>query len=233
MSEDAPTPDTAGAVRFLLRFAGSCAANVVAITPDTGKVEARTFTHDEAKALQAWIDARQGVANLYFHVNRLKTGVRHRKAKKDDVDAVLWLHVDIDNKEALERINRFIPRATITIFSGGGYQAFWGLSEELADLERAEVLNAAIAVTLGGDNCQNVDQIMRVPGTINVPNAKEQAAGRVPTLAYVVEEKWDRSYSPDEFEKYAELGRKHSHRAKTLPSHEMSCRRTLRTFQRP
>jgi hypothetical protein len=43
---------------------------------------------------------------------------------------------------------------------------------------------------------------MRLPGTINVPNAKKRKVGRVATLAYVVENEtdWSRSYSLDDFE---------------------------------
>ena len=96
----------------------------MAISRKTGKVEARTFGRDETVALHAWIEERQGAANLYFHVNRLKREVRNRKAKKDDVDAVLWLHVDVDDGNALELIKKFVPPPTIILFSGGGYQAF-------------------------------------------------------------------------------------------------------------
>lgn len=44
----------------------------------------------------------------------------------------------------------------------------------------------AIAKALGGDNCHNVDRLLRLPGTINMPNAKKRAAGRVPTLARII-----------------------------------------------
>jgi hypothetical protein len=53
-----------------------------------------------------------------------------------------------------------------------------------------------------GDKCHNIDRIMRLPGTINVPNAKKRKMGRVPTLAYLVEDEtdWSRTYSLDDFD---------------------------------
>ena len=60
-------------------------------------------------------------------------------------------------------------------------------AEPTTDLDRVERINRQLAADLGGDNCHNIDRIMRLPGTINVPNAKKRKAGRVPTLAYVVE----------------------------------------------
>jgi hypothetical protein len=48
-----------------------------------------------------------GVANLYFHADSLKEGAKNRKTKKDDVDAVLWLHVDVGHEDALDLIERF------------------------------------------------------------------------------------------------------------------------------
>jgi hypothetical protein len=63
----------------------------------------------------------------------------------------------------------------------------------MKDFIKAEELNLRIANALGGDKTHNVDRIMRIPGTINMPNKKKREAGRAPALAYVVEADWDRS----------------------------------------
>jgi len=182
-------------------FDGAALRHLVAIDA-AGKVLARSFGNAERDATHAWIDARQGEANLYYSVNELKPSVRNQKAKKDDIALGLYLHVDVDDASALSRIREFLPKATVVVFSGGGFQAFWKLKEPTPDLARVERINAKLAHDLGGDNCQNIDRIMRLPGTINMPNSKKRKMGRVPILAYVVEDEtdWSRTYSLDDFD---------------------------------
>ena len=52
---------------------------------------------------------------------------------------------------------------------------------------------------LGGDSCHNIDRIMRLPGTINVPTKKKLEEGRKPALATVVEADWSRDYDLSAF----------------------------------
>jgi len=198
----APTPDTEQAFATLEKmFDADVLRHLVAISED-GKVTARSFKHTNRAAMCEWIDDRQGKSNLYFTVNELGLGVKNRKATKEDVGRALYIHVDVDDASALDRIRKYLPQPTMILFSGGGYQAFWKLREPSTDLARVERINRQIARALGGDNCHNIDRIMRLPGTINVPNAKKRKAGRVPTLAYVVEEAtdWSRLYSLNDFD---------------------------------
>ena len=168
-----------------------------------GKVAARSFEPTRAEAARGWIEARQGKANLYYSVNELKPSVRNRKAKKEDVARALHLHVDVDDPNALSTDLASSSRNRRRSCSlAAAYQAFWKLKEPTPDLARVERINADLARKLGGDKCHNIDRIMRLPGTINVPNAKKRKAGRVPTLAYVVEDEtdWSRTYSLDDFD---------------------------------
>jgi len=162
------------------------------------KVVATTFEPNEASHIAGWISDQAG-KNIYFQVNKLRDDVRDRRPTKGEVEEVLAFHTDIDNSEAFELLDNFPLPPTAVIASGGGRQAFWLLREPLRDLALAERLNKAIAELCGGDHCWNVDRLMRVPGTVNVPNAKKRAAGRVPVLAYVIEVDWKRLYNAEDF----------------------------------
>ncbi|MFD2648232.1 VapE domain-containing protein [Devosia albogilva] len=190
--------DTDSAVAFLQQVHGDRLAHLAAISI-AGKVTARSFEVNKPANMSAWIEQQQGEANVYFHVNEPLAGVADTKVKKEQVARAHFLHVDVDDASSLERIRQFVPRPSVIVFSGGGYQAFWALREAPEDLDRVERCNMQLAADLGGDHCHNVDRIMRVPGTINVPNAKKKAAGRTPTVAFVVEANWERRYSLDDF----------------------------------
>lgn len=113
--------------------------------------------------------------------------------------------LDAHNARERERILKLfkdppdpIPQPTGCIFSGGGYQGFWRLedsiqivgdteAERLASAEDAKRYNLQLEWAFGcADACHNIDRIMRLPGTINWPNAKKRAKGRKPARASVV-----------------------------------------------
>jgi hypothetical protein len=74
---------------------------------------------------------------------------------------------------------------SFTLWSGGGLQAFWRISPATADLDTVEGINRALADRLGADHCWNIDRLMRLPGTVNIPDARKRARGRVPALARI------------------------------------------------
>jgi RepB DNA-primase N-terminal domain len=195
---DLITHNTDEAIEFLGYMYPLGPVHLVAIEPGKSPV-ANTFA--TAEDARNWIERNQDNANVYFHVNPLKEGVLNRKAKKADVAAGSFLHVDIDDLEALERILEFSPRPTAILMSGGGYQVFWALETDCDDLDLIERCNLAISLALGGDSCHNVDRIMRVPGTINVPSAKKRKAGRTKVLAKILTEHtdWNRKYTIGDF----------------------------------
>lgn len=86
--------DTRAAVEFLRRWKPDGPWALTAIIPD-GKTETVTYTADDEAEMAKWIEERQGVKNLYFHVNPLRRRIDN-KASKEDVAALAWLHVDVD-----------------------------------------------------------------------------------------------------------------------------------------
>lgn len=179
--------DTPAAIAFLEAVHPDGLWSLTAIKPTGGAPSGRVFRPSEREQATGWIDAHQGASGIYYSVNAVRPDFTGVKTSKTDIVAAHYAHVDIDDLGGLERLQAYKLPPSLIVFSGGGYQAFWKLAEPTADLDRVERINRQLAADLGGDNCHNIDRIMRLPGTINVPNAKKRAAGREPTLAYVVE----------------------------------------------
>jgi len=206
-------PDSTAAVDFLLRWAPSGPWVLTAIQPDRKGIATRTFRPKEEAALRRWLDDFNGKRNIYFHVNPPIRDLS-KKAEREDIDRVEWLHVDIDpragedveleQRRALEllttKLPRGVPAPTVVIFSGGGYQGFWRLAEplpvggDLVKAEDAKRYNQQLEVLFGADNCHNIDRIMRLPGTVNLPDARKLKKGRVPALARLLEFVGERVY---------------------------------------
>ena len=103
----------------------------------------------------------------------------------------------------LAKLREHEPRPTCVIFSGGGYQGFWRLIEPVeinGNEDDLKLYNKHLELLLGGDKCHNVDRIMRLPGTVNRPDAKKRAKGRTEALARV---EWfdDSVHDIEQFEK--------------------------------
>lgn len=200
-------PDTPRAIEFLKQWKTSGPWSLTAISPDRKSLETQTFTNEDPAA--DWIMANNGKRNIYFLVNtptRPISGSQH--AQLDEIQTLDWLHVDIDPRagedlaEERERALRLlqtppngVPPASVIVFSGGGYQGFWRLAEPVViggskeHGEEAKLWNLTLERTFGADACHNINRIMRLPGTINLPNEKKASKGRVPELAKLVA--WD------------------------------------------
>ncbi|WP_019626991.1 VapE domain-containing protein [Thioalkalivibrio sp. ALJT] len=214
--------DTAAALDFLRRWSPDADWCLTAIIPD-GKTETATFKPTEEEKARAWIDDRQGHKNLYFHVNATR-GRRSSKPKKPDMAAFRAFHVDIDPaagedfEEERQRIAAMlsdnlpegIPAPSVVIDSGGGFQAFWLLAHPLPidkPSEAApepwadgEAYNRSLELAFRADSCHNCDRLMRLPGTVNLPNKKKASKGRVPTLARLLS--WEGTRYPlDHFDR--------------------------------
>jgi hypothetical protein len=170
---------------------------LIAITPDS---HITAITAPDVESADAFISSHVGKANLYYSVNSTKEAM-NKKPAKADIIAIEYLLGDLDPADSeksedakaryLEQLNgAFEPKATALVDSGNGIQGLWKLVPriELGDTKErdaiiadAEGRSAALMRRLGAKaGTQNIDRILRLPGTINLPNAKKLKVGRVP-----------------------------------------------------
>jgi hypothetical protein len=169
---------------------------LVAITPD-GPIT--TITAPSVTDADDFISLCNGKANLYYGVNPTKTAMSKKPAKADII-AIEYLLGDLDPRDDeksedakaryLEQLNgSFEPKPTGLVDSGNGIQGLWRLTPriELGDatvrdslVADAEARSAELMRRLGAKaGTQNIDRILRLPGTTNLPNARKLKVGRV------------------------------------------------------
>lgn len=159
--------------------------------------------------------------NIYFAVNRPKFFINRLKTSKEEHGQLDHLCIDIDPQQGktleeeqtrilgmMENPPAGVRPPSMIVFSGGGYQAYWTLEtplefkpEEVEDVERYGVhLVKLFGRSNGSDSVFNIDRVMRLPGTINWPNAKKQKRGQQPVVSRV--HLWgNRTYPISEFVK--------------------------------
>lgn len=207
-------PQSAGSgFEFLSRFGGAAPMHFSAIMPD-GKIHSKCLWPQDKVEVVAWIeDKTSSGMNIYYSVN-LPGWALDKKAEKADIRSVRAFHVDIDpladepvencKARAISNLGNHEPPPSVVIDTGNGIQALWLLAEPIQldgseeAWRKAEAYNIALARNLGGDSCHNIDRILRLPGTINFPNKKKIAKGRVAVPAQLLSSSW-RKYQLSEF----------------------------------
>jgi hypothetical protein len=164
-----------------------------------------TITAHTIEQACAFIEAYDGKRNLYYTVNPTKGDVS-KKPSKAEIAAVEYLLGDLDPKDdesAEDAKARYLgqldgsfePKPTTTVDSGNGIQCLWRLAEPIvlgddraAVIAGAEARSAALMARLGAKaGTQNIDRILRLPGTINLPNEVKRHKGRVPCPAKLIQ----------------------------------------------
>lgn len=213
------------AIQFLQRMYPGGPWCLSAATPDRDKLDTRSFTDPDV--CQAWVDGWNGQRNLYFHVNPATNPKAANKLKRTDVASVNYLHVDVDppkgeasdaefRKRTLGLLMNTEPRPTAIVNSGNGFGVFWRLQEpivldgSLQAADDAGLYNLEIASKFGGDHCHNVDRLMRLPGTWNIPGEDKIKKGRERRLAELLVFEDDRVYPISTFKKAVASGKQES-----------------------
>ena len=210
------TPDYDASIAFLQRWSPEGPWVLTAIDTERKSIATRTFRADQSDEVRSWLETYRD-RNVYFHVNPVLREIT-KKATREDVKSMAWLHVDIDPrvgediKEEQERALGLLkdppgelPPPTCIVFSGGGYQGFWKLAEPVeingqeAAYEEAKRYNVQLELLFGADNCHNVDRIMRLPGSINHPDKKKKEKGRTEVMAELIEFDESRVYPLNKF----------------------------------
>jgi hypothetical protein len=199
----APNLETATA--FLSAFCPDGPWVLTAIPALGGPTKTQTFSDDIARAIR-WIDGlNRQQYNIYYSTNPLRAATTS-KAKKIDVAAAafVWADLDPEGKETPEAAKaRYLqaletsglPPPTFVIDSGNGVQALYRLNPPvpLPDasapawenvVARVEAINQALMTRLGCHaETRNIDRILRLPGSINWPNAAKLKKGRTPCVS--------------------------------------------------
>ncbi|MBR0695268.1 AAA family ATPase [Bradyrhizobium lablabi] len=136
--------------------------------------------------LKRWIQANDGSTNLYFEPNIPRSSTP-RKSRKEDIAKIVYLHADLDRTEgesADDARNRHlaslksgaVATPSFVWSSGNGLAALWLLNASVSKSD-AEAAGAGLAEALGGDHTHNVDRLLRIPCTINLPNRQKRERG--------------------------------------------------------
>lgn len=156
-----------------------------------GPVRVATFEPGDPAAV-AWVARNDAEGrSSYYSLSIVRDGLT-KKATKADIVAARGVFVDIDppkdgepfdRRFALEKLNGMDLMPSYIVDSGGGLQPVWLFDKPVPNVALIEGINLRLAELFNGDHCQNIDRLLRVPGSLNTPDAKKAAAGRVPRRA--------------------------------------------------
>lgn len=193
---------------------------ITGVSLDKKSIPTETFKPDEKARFLEWIAACGKMpANIYYSMAE-PTGHMRSKMNRNDVRSVWYLHVDLDpepGKDLIAEQDRILnllrnpPEGVLPptwiVYSGGGYQAGWKLREpaeingDMAIAEAFKYYNIQLERLLNGDGTHDVCRIMRLPGTLNIPDEKKLKKGRTVARAELIEWHNDRVYDLKQFVK--------------------------------
>jgi predicted P-loop ATPase len=200
-----PHPFDDAAVEFLAKLRPGGPWVLSAIEPD-GPIE--TITAKTDGDVRAFVAKYNGKRNLFYSVNPTRTTLTKKAAKTDiaaieylpgDLDPKDGETAEAAKARYLAALDTLKPTPSAVIDSGNGIQVLHKLAERIelaepvtdeqgkkvfpaetakliADVEnRVKALMKKLGSAAG---TQNIDRILRLPGTVNLPNKKKLAAGR-------------------------------------------------------
>jgi hypothetical protein len=164
---------------------------LAAIEPD-GAIVVQTFK--KVAEAQAFVARYEGSRNLHYCPSTTKLAT-NKKPTKADIATVEYLFTDHDPRpnetpaEAKTRIlaavEAFGLRPSILVDSGNGLQCLWRLDQAIPTTDDSVVgelegrMRAMLLLLGAAPGTQNIDRLLRLPGTTNLPNKTKRAKGYV------------------------------------------------------
>jgi hypothetical protein len=212
---DALQPNPTASVAFLRAIIPAGPWVLTSIVPD-GVTQTKAFeATDEVNAIEFIMSENAAGKGLYY--TSADCGRPISKPAKGDLIGARLLHVDSDPLEdetiedakarALAAYRAHERPPSYIVDSGNGLQAGWLFSRKFpfpqvppgpnnparkkrieANVKPIEDRNRALAAAVGAPaGTHNADRLLRLPGTVNWPNAAKKKLGRTPCMASVVE----------------------------------------------
>ena len=170
-------------------------------------------TPTDTSGVKTWLEKYIGKQNLYFTINPSKSSM-NRKPAEHEIEQFEYAHVDCDplpgeSAEAARKRHREALKAlpyppTLLWDTGNGVAAAWRIKKpvKLTDstaIASCKAINLGLIDALGGkakgvDHCQNLDRLLRIPYTLNIPDRRKRAAGRKEEMAGNVKHHPDHVY---------------------------------------
>lgn len=163
-----------------------------ALAEGLGEIELRVFPKNQPprqyflgspeKAVETAFNLCNSGLDVYLGVNPRIGG----RGRKENVHLLVAFHAEVDygkmghkkppihetREDALNAIHDYPLSPSIIVHSGGGFHCYWVLKDpvkvEEVGLDVLESINKKLSISLGGDaGTQNLDRVLRVPGTYN------------------------------------------------------------------
>src|SRR5262249_42039526 len=180
---------------------------LVAIDPDTETIT--TITAQQQADVNNFVQRWNGKRNLYYTVNPIRQPLDKKPKKTDIAAIeYLLADLDPAKDEApaaakaryRAQLEAMQPTPTAVVDSGNGLNGLWRLATPIphgapvpnakgklafSDKDKATIADAearckAVMERLGSTaGTQNIDRILRLPATVNLPTKAKRAAGRV------------------------------------------------------
>lgn len=199
------------ALKFLKLLRPKGYMNLVAIPPMGGSPIGITKEINSPELLD-FIKTHNGKSNIYYMVNEPYSTAPNNKLTKDHVAKIHALFIDADphkdkdfNDERIrlsklsKELNQQELKPTFIVDSGNGHQALWLLDNAMpvkstyegetldnGNTKGFEEYGRGLAQKYNTDAVQNIDRILRLPFTTNIPTKLKLAKGRKESLATVL-----------------------------------------------